>query len=83
MKKSLYTSGQTKIAQTVREMREAAGLTQRDLSAKIDRPRNVIARIEQAQRRVDLLEWIALCEVCGVDPVTKGNQLLHELMRNS
>jgi ribosome-binding protein aMBF1 (putative translation factor) len=79
VKKSLYTTGQAKIAQTVREMREAAGLTQRDLSAKIDRPRNVIARIEQAQRRVDLLEWIALCEVCGVDPVVKGNELLTKL----
>lgn len=79
VKKSLYTTGQAKIAQTIREMREDAGMTQRDLSAKIDRPRNVIARIERAQRRVDMLEWIALCEVCGVDPVAKGNELLNAL----
>ena len=41
--------------------RQEAGLTQRALAARLKRPLNVVSRIEQGQRRVDLLEWIALC----------------------
>jgi ribosome-binding protein aMBF1 (putative translation factor) len=84
VEKSLYTHGQKQIAQTIRSFREAAGMTQRDLAAKIGRPQNVIVRIEQAQRRVDLLEWLALCHACEVDPVQQGYELLKKLdMSNS
>lgn len=79
MRKSLYTPGQRKIAQTIREMRIAAHLTQRALATRLKRPLNVISRIESAQRRVDLLEWIAICEACQVDPVHGGTALLKTL----
>lgn len=81
MRKSLYTPGQQKIAEQVRAMRVTAHLTQRGLAARLQRPLNVVSRIESGQRRVDLLEWIALCEACGVDPVESGRQMLNELMR--
>ena len=80
MQKSLYSPGQDKIAKAIREMRTNAKLTQRDLATKLKRPLNVVSRIESAQRRVDLLEWIALCKACGVDPVHAGNKMLKILL---
>ena len=81
VRKSLYTAGQQKIADAVRSMRTAAKLTQRDLAVRLRRPLNVVSRIESGQRRVDMLEWIALCEACGVDGVESGRELLQVLAR--
>ena len=81
MRKSLYTLGQQKVADAVRDMRVGAKLTQRQLVARLKRPLSIVSRIEAGQRRVDLLEWIALCEACGVDPVEAGKKLLHSLVR--
>jgi len=60
-------------------MRVAADMTQRDLAGRLKRPLNVVSRIEAGQRRIDLLEWIALCEACGVNPVDAGQRLLDHL----
>jgi hypothetical protein len=79
VRKSLYTAGQDKVAKTVRAMRAGANLTQRGLAARLKRPLNVVSRIEAGQRRVDLLEWVALCEACDVDPVDTGRKLLDDL----
>ncbi len=64
-------------------MRSAAGFTQRELAARLRRPLNVVSRIESAQRRVDLLEWVALCKACGVDPVEAGQTLLQRIVRGT
>ena len=80
VKKSLYSPGQQKVADSIRSMRLAAKLTQRGLAARLKRPLNVVSRIEAAQRRVDLLEWVALCEACGVNPVEGGRKLLDSLV---
>ena len=83
MKKSIYTPGQQKVACAVREMRNGAKLTQRQLAARLKRPLNVVSRIEAGQRRVDMSEWIALCKACRVDPVKAGGELLGALMRGT
>jgi len=80
VQKSLYSPGQQKVADSIRSMRLAAKLTQRGLAARLKRPLNVVSRIEAAQRRVDLLEWVALCEACGADPVEGGRKLLDSLV---
>jgi len=81
VRKSLYSPGQQKIAAAIRDMRTGAKLTQRQLASRLKRPLNVISRIETAQRRVDFLEWISLCEACGEDPIDAGKQLLERLAK--
>jgi transcriptional regulator with XRE-family HTH domain len=82
VRKSLYTAGQYKVAKTVRAMRADANLTQRALAARLKRPLNVVSRIEAGQRRVDLLEWVALCQACDVDPVDAGRKLLKDIAQH-
>jgi len=48
--------------------REAAGLTQRDLAARLKRPHSFVGRIEAGERRVDVIEFIEIARVMGVDP---------------
>lgn len=54
----------------LRGMREEAGLTQRQLGKRIGKPQSWIYNCETANRRVDLAEFVAWCEACGVKPQT-------------
>lgn len=57
-----------KLQETLKEMRKKAGLTQRELAKKLGREHSFVARIEQGERRVDLVEFYFICEACKVNP---------------
>jgi transcriptional regulator with XRE-family HTH domain len=51
------------------EMREQAGITQKELAARLKKHRSFVWKTEGGQRRLDLVELVRWCEACGVDPV--------------
>ncbi|MCP4246515.1 MAG: helix-turn-helix transcriptional regulator [bacterium] len=52
----------------LRRMREDAGLTQRELGERVGQPQSWVHNCETANRRVDLAEFVAWCQGCGVRP---------------
>ncbi len=52
----------------LRSLREAKGMTQRDLAAKLKKQQYFVARCETGSRRVDVAEYVAWCRACGADP---------------
>ena len=48
--------------------REAAGMTQSDLAARLGKSRSVVARIESGQRRITVVEFMALAKILRFDP---------------
>lgn len=68
MSKSQFTPAYRKLVARLKEIREEAGLTQRQLAEKLGREQSFLGRIETGQRRVDLVELIWICSVCGADP---------------
>lgn len=50
----------------LRAMREAAGLTQLELSASLGKPQSYVSKVESGDRSISLLEVRALCMGCGV-----------------
>ena len=54
----------------LRSLRKGAGLTQRELGDRLDRPQSWVYNCESANRRVDVTEFIAWTIACGVDPRT-------------
>jgi transcriptional regulator with XRE-family HTH domain len=68
MVESMFTPAHSVLAAAVAELRKRAGLTQRQLADLLRREQSYIGRIETGQRRVDLVEWVALCQACGADP---------------
>jgi hypothetical protein len=61
----------------LRQMREGAGLTQRELAAKLGRGQWWVARAETGSRRVDVAEFVEFCLACGAGP----EDALRELRR--
>lgn len=60
----------------MREMRTRANLTQRELSAKLEKPQSFVAKCELGERRIDLIEWYWICEACDANPLTETKRLL-------
>jgi transcriptional regulator with XRE-family HTH domain len=57
------------------EARSKAGLTQRQLAAKLRRSDSFVWKIEAGERRIDILEFIEIAKCLEVEPV--------ELLRRS
>lgn len=60
----------------LREQREAKGMTMRDLSTVSGKPHSYFGKIEQAQRGLDLLEFIDMCRWLHIAPVKSLLSLL-------
>lgn len=51
-------------------MRKRAGLTQRQLAARLHQRQAYVGKSEVAERRLDVLELIDWCRACGEDPTS-------------
>ena len=67
MVKTLGTMQHKALIALLIEKREAAGLTQSDLAAKLNEYQSFVARLESGQRRVDVVEFLELSELLGFD----------------
>jgi transcriptional regulator with XRE-family HTH domain len=63
----------------LRQMRENAGLTQRDIGRLLNKPQSYIYNCETANRRVDITEFISWAKACGLNPRTAFYKLLKHL----
>ena len=68
LRKTLRSKGHRDLIDILVKSREQAGLTQRDLAARLRRPHSFIGRIEAGERRVDVIEFIEIARVMGLDP---------------
>lgn len=66
--KSLRSREHRAVCAVLAEARHAAGVTQRQLAAKLRRPNSFIAKIECGERRVDVAEFMQIAKALGVDP---------------
>lgn len=55
------------IAVMLRELREGARFSQRDMAEKMGVQQTVVSRWERGERRVDLIEIKAICNAVGLD----------------
>ena len=61
------------------EAREHAGLTQAEVAQRLGRVQSFVSKYEQGERRLDVVDFLAVCECLKADPA----ELLRELQRGS
>jgi transcriptional regulator with XRE-family HTH domain len=76
MGKSLQASRYRQLPSLLREMREKAGLTQRQLAKSLRISHSLIHASETAERRVDLAEFCDWAVACGVEPLAAMKDFL-------
>ncbi len=68
MEKSIFSPLYEAFQARLLVWRKAAGLTQRQLAARLRRERSFVARIEQGERRVDFVEAYWIAKACRLNP---------------
>jgi transcriptional regulator with XRE-family HTH domain len=66
--KSVYTAQYRDLFASLVAARAAAGLTQRDVAARLERPPSYVARVEPGERRLDVVEFFEFARAVEADP---------------
>jgi len=66
--KSTYTAEYQKMLAKIVAARKAAGITQAMLAQRIGRPQSFISKIENGERRLDLIEFLEIARQIGLSP---------------
>ena len=77
MGKSVHSSEQRLFGELMLQAREKAGLTQQRLADRLKKPQSFVAKYEGGERRLDVVEFVAVVRAMGGDPV----RILKSLIR--
>jgi transcriptional regulator with XRE-family HTH domain len=67
MEKSQHTPQYRRLLEALRRAREAAGLTQGQVAARLKTYASFVSKCESGERRLDVIELAALCRVYHLD----------------
>ena len=74
--KTVHSSEQAAFCALMVAARKQAGLTQHALARRLKRPQSFVAKYEGGERRIDVVEFVAIVRAIGADPV----KLLRDLI---
>lgn len=79
MPKTIFGGDHRHLVEVLRQAREKSGLTQAELADRVGKDQTFISIIERGQRRVDVLEFVALAKAMKTDPVELFADVLKRL----
>lgn len=77
MGKTLRSPGHLALMAALKQARLEAGLTQTELADRLERPQSFVAKYENGERRVEVVEFVQIVSAIGCD----GHALLDEVAR--
>ena len=69
MEKSTHTPEYRALRNVLKKTRAEAGLSQRDLATKLGTPHSWVAKVENGERRIDVIEFCWFVAACGRNPL--------------
>src|SRR3978361_1275322 len=67
--KSVHSSDQAAFCELMVGARKAAGPTQQALAVRLKKPQSFVAKYEGGERRLDVVEFIAIARALGANPL--------------
>ena len=83
MEKSVHTQEYKALRAELRAIREKAGLSQRDLAAKLGVAHSWVAKVEAGERRIDVVELTWFFSACGADAAAATSALITRFRRRA
>ncbi len=65
---SIYSTEYQLVIKTLREARINKGITQESLAKALDRPQSFVAKFENGERRLDVVELVHIACLLSLDP---------------
>ena len=82
MTNKLWDRNRERLRELLKELRkDSAGLTQVELSRKINKPQSYVSKYETGERNLDYIEITEICEAIGVT-MEEFNQLYEEKIKS-
>lgn len=72
---SRHTARYKKLQSLLRAARKAQGLTQAQVAERLGRPQSYVAKYENGERRLDVIEFLDVADVIGLNPARAVVQL--------
>jgi transcriptional regulator with XRE-family HTH domain len=69
MRKSLKSPEYARLIAMLVAVRKKADIRQQELAKKLGKPQSFVAKYEGGERRIDLVEFVAIVSALGSDPV--------------
>ena len=79
MTKSLHTAQYAALIRVLVEARKESGLTQQEVADRLGKPQSYIAKLEGGERRLDVVEFVALVNAMNSEPTALFAHLLGAL----
>ena len=76
MTKSIFTNNYQQLLQLLVTARKKSGITQQQLAKKLGKNQSYISKYENAERRLDIIEVIAISKAINFNPVELMNDIL-------
>ena len=68
LNKSVHSEGQSAFCELMIGARKNARLTQHELAKRLHKPQSFVAKYEGGERRIDVVEFVTICQAIGADP---------------
>ena len=69
MPKTLHSPDYARLLALLKQARQDAGIVQQELADRLGKPQSFVAKVERGERRIDVIEFIAIATALGSDPV--------------
>ena len=79
MSRSIHSAEHLVLRELLIDARKEAGLAQHEVARRIDRPQSFVAKYEGGERRIDVVEFIAIARALGQDPKQLFAQLAKKI----
>lgn len=79
MVKSLHTPAYGDFRRLMAEARERQELTQAELATRLGKPQSFVSKYESGERRLDLVEFISVCNALEVEATALFQTILMKL----
>jgi transcriptional regulator with XRE-family HTH domain len=79
--RSIHSEDYRKLTAILLDARNKAGLTQQEVADRLRKPQSYVAKVEGNERRIDVVEFIALSNALGIDPTGLFSTVLKKVQK--
>jgi transcriptional regulator with XRE-family HTH domain len=79
MSRSIHTAEHLALRELLVDARKKAGLAQHEVARRIDRPQSFVAKYEGGERRIEVVQFIAIARAMNQDPQRLFGRLLKKV----
>ncbi|NQU05167.1 MAG: helix-turn-helix transcriptional regulator [Calditrichaeota bacterium] len=66
--KSIFRPDYRLIVDWLSSKRQVLGITQEQLAQNLSKPQSYVSKYENCERRLDVVEFLEICKVLGINP---------------